>query len=71
MLVLNNQVKKEIYILEVPANTFKHSLNKENGILKVRKDKPIYIDLNIDSKSFVDSTSKVSFKKFLTKTIKY
>ena len=71
MLVLNNQVERKIYILEVPANTFKCSLNKDNGVLRIRQDKPMYLDININYKTFVDIGSKVSFKEYIVDTIKY
>ena len=71
MLVLNNQKDRIIYILEVPANTFKCSLTKEINVLRIRPDKPIYIDLNINCKTFIDVGSKLSFKEFIVKTITY
>ena len=70
MLVLNNQVQKKIYVLKVPKNSFKCSLDIV-GTLIVRKDKPYYIDLNIDTDTFVDYRSKLSFKKFIIKEIDY
>lgn len=70
MLVLNNQVQKKIYVLKVPKNSFKCSLDIA-GTLIVRKDKPHYIDLNIDTDTFADYRSKLSFKKFIIKEIDY
>ena len=71
MLVLNNQIARKIYILKVPSNTFSCSLNKEEGILRIRPDKPMYLDLNINCKTFVDAGSKVSFKEYIVETINY
>lgn len=70
MLVLNNQVQKKIYVLKVPKNSFKCSFDIV-GTLIVRKDKPYYIDLNIDTDTFVDYRSKLSFKEFIIKEIDY
>lgn len=71
MLVLNNQVDRFIHILKVPGNTFLYSLNNEKGVLRIRSDKPMYLDLHIDAKNFVDTGSKASFKEFVIKSIKY
>lgn len=38
-------------MLKVPANTFRCSLDKENGVLRIRPDKPMYLDLNINCKT--------------------
>ena len=70
MLVLNNQVQKKIYVLKVPKNSFKCSFDIV-GTLIVRKDKPNYIDLNIDTDTFVDYRSKMSFKEFIINEIDY
>lgn len=71
MLVLNNQVERKLFVLIVPANTFKCSLNRDKGVLRIRPDKPIYLDLNISSETFVDVGSKISFKEYVVKTINY
>jgi len=71
MIVLNNQVDRVIHILKVPGNTFMCSLNHEKGVLRIRPDKPMYLDINIDAKNFVDSGSKTSFKEFVFKSLKY
>ena len=71
VLVLNNQATKTIYILEVPENTFSWAYKKDGKSLVVRKDRPYYIDLNIDCTSFVDTRSKLNFSSFIKHTIKY
>lgn len=58
-------------MLKVPANTFRCSLGKENGVLRIRPDKPMYLDLNINCKTFVDVGSKASFKEYIVETISY
>lgn len=71
MIVLNNQVERVIHILKVPANTFICSLDRRNNTLRLRPDKPIYIDLNIHCEKFIDVGSKLSFKEYLINSIKY
>lgn len=71
MLVLNNQIKRTIYVLSVPANTFSCSLDHENGVLRIRPDKPVYLDLNINCNTFIDAGSKASFKDFIIDIINY
>ena len=71
MLILNNQLTKTIYVLSIPKNTFVCSLNHTPNSLVIRPDKPQYIDLNIHQTSFVDLRSKLSFKEYITKEIKY
>lgn len=71
MIVLNNQVTRQIHILKIPANTFKWAKQYDGKSLKVRPDKPIYIDLNIHAKTFIDVGSKLSFKEYLTDTFNY
>ena len=70
-IVLNNQVTKTLYVLKVPKNSFVCSLKNDGHSLVVRKDKPYYIDLNIDCISFIDTRSKLSFVDYIVHTIKY
>lgn len=69
-LILNNQITNTLYLIRIPANTFKASLDND-GNLFVRKDKPYYIDLNIDADTFCDKRSKLSFKEFIISKIHY
>lgn len=69
-LILNNQTTNTLYLIRIPANTFKASLEND-GNLFVRKDKTFYIDLNIDATTFVDKRSKVSFKNLIVSEIHY
>lgn len=70
-LLLNNQVKKEIIILLVPAKTFSLSKTPSKGALLIRKDRPIYIDLNISSKTLIDKRTDCDFSPFLVSVVKY
>lgn len=71
MLVLNNQISKILYVFYVPKYSFNCSLRNDGKSLLMRKDKPYYIDLNIDCNSFIDVRSKISFKEYIIHTIKY
>ena len=70
-LVLNNQIKKIIYVLEIPSDSFEFSEYPENGKICLRKDKQYYMDLNINGNTFVDRKSSIDFSKFITNEIKY
>lgn len=70
-LVLNNQSKRQIFILKIPANTLQCSLTKQNGILRIRPDKQMYLDLNINCNTFIDTGSKISFKEYIIDTVNY
>lgn len=66
-LILNDWDKKELHLFSIPSNTLKSSM------VVARADKPYQIDIQImyDDISFTDTRSKLSFKKFHLKTIKY
>lgn len=70
-LVLNNQIKKTIYVLEIPANSFEFSESPESGKICLRKDKQYYMDLNIDAITFIDKKSSIDFSKFIVNKIRY
>ncbi len=70
-LVLNNQIKKIIYVLEIPSDSFEFTEYPENGKICVRKDRQHYMDLNINARTFVDRKSSIDFSKFITNEIKY
>jgi hypothetical protein len=70
-LILNNQVEKKITIIRIPKTTFRASLEKIDGFLILRKDKPNYIDLNISAKDFIDQRSKIEFKNYIKEVINY
>lgn len=66
-LILNDWEKKELHLFIIPAGTLKSSM------VVARGDKPYQIDLQImyDDISFTDTRSKLSFRRFYNKTIKY
>lgn len=70
-IVLNNQCEGEIILISVPANYF-HLADKDNDSgLHVRKDRPIYIDLNINKGTLVDRDSKCDFSDLIKCRISY
>jgi len=66
-LLLNDYDNKKLYCFFIPAN----SINKNQ--IKIRKDRPFLIDLQIiyDNDLFEDSRSRIQFKKWFKKTIEY
>lgn len=66
-LILNDIDKREIHLFFVPANSLSY------GDIYPRSDKPDLIDLqiNYNDYSFEDSRSKICFKKWFKKTLKY
>ena len=66
-LILNDIDKKEIHLFFIPANSLSYR------DIYVRRDKPDLIDLqiNYNDYNFEDSRSKVCFKKWFKKTLKY
>lgn len=69
-LILNDQFEKEIIYIHVPAKTFSMSKGKKVGFY-VRKDKPIYIDLNILVETLCDRRSGYDFSDYVVKKIRY
>lgn len=70
-LVLNDQVNRLIYIMHFPRNSLKASLTKKEGCLIIRKDRPQYLDINIENKSFIEIRSKVDLSGYIVNRIKY
>ena len=66
-LILNDWAKRELHLFKVPGRKLKEA------DLKGRPDRPDMIDLQIayGDVTFTDSRSKISFEKFLVKTISY
>lgn len=69
-LVLNDQYEHKITYIHVPAKTFEMAKGKKKGFF-ARKDKPIYIDLNIASNTLVDRRSGYDFSPYVVKIIAY
>lgn len=65
-LILNDWIRREIHLFEIPAGTF----GRDRLIARADKDK---IDLQImhDDPLFTDARSKISFLEFLKASISY
>ena len=70
-LILNDQIKKCIYVLDIPGNAFKFTRQSETGKISLRKDKPFYRDLNINTENFIDKKSSIDFSKFIINKVLY
>jgi hypothetical protein len=69
-LILNDNKKMELIVLNVPKDALPIKTGSENGLL-LRVDKPELIDLNINTNTLEDRKSGISFEKFIVKRIKY
>lgn len=69
-LVLNNNENMELIVLEVPAGALCLESGDTKGLL-TRVDKKNLIDLNINTKTFVDRKSDINFSPFIRKMVKY
>jgi len=70
-VLLNNQMEKTITVLQIPPNSFSYNYPLKKGILVTRKDRPYYLDLNIEPKNYVDQRSGCEFSKFIIAQINY
>lgn len=70
-IILNNQVLKELTILQIPPYTFSTIQDDENRRLITRNDKPYYIDLNISQNDLIDLRSKCNFSIYIKKVVRY
>lgn len=66
-LILNDWINQEIHLFIIPKNSL------DTASIVFRADKKNQIDLQImyDDKLFTDNRSKISFARYLVKTIKY
>ena len=69
-IILNNQNEGIMTIIHIPAKLLKVSAKKSSGLF-VRKDKPFYLDLNLDSSTLIDKRSGIDFSQFNRDSIKY
>lgn len=69
-IILNNNKSMELIILEIPSRSLSVIDGKKSG-LHIRPDKPYMLDLNIDSKTFIDRGSKIDFKPYIKNKVKY
>lgn len=66
-LILNDNIRRELYLFLIPKNSIK------NSELVCRGDKKHLIDLQImyEDNTFTDTRSKISLVKYLIKNLKY
>ena len=69
-LRLNDQYEHVLTYVHVPAYTFSMATGKKKGFY-ARNDKPIYIDLNINTESLCDRRSGYDFSPYVVKRIQY
>ena len=69
-LILNNQYEHELIYIHIPAKTFAMNKGMQNGFY-ARKDKPVYIDLNIIVDTLCDRRSGYDFSAYVVKRLKY
>lgn len=68
-IVFNDQFNHEILLFKVPPKELK-SVN-DGGSLILRKDKPYYFEIYVNSNTLIDRKSKVDFSNYLVKKFKY
>ena len=69
-LILNDNKKMELIVLNIPKDALQIKTGSENGLL-CRVDKQELIDLNINTNTLEDRKSGISFDKYIVKRIKY
>lgn len=69
-IILNNQVESKLILMHIPAKTLSLATKGKAG-LHVRTDQKQAIEIKIDSNSYIDKVSKISFKPYITQIISY
>ena len=69
-IILNNNEKKELIVLEIPVGTFKIAEEKSQNGLIIRKDTN-KIDLKIETETFKDRQSGIDFSPYIIAREKY
>ena len=69
-IVLNNNQTMELVTMKIPGKTFSVQSDEKPGLL-VRKDKPDLIDLNINTATFIDRKSGISFREYIVNRVSY
>lgn len=70
-IILNNQLSKELTLLEIPSKAFNIHEDFTDKRLVARSDKPYYVDLNIRQADFIDIRSKCDFSLYIKKVVSY
>ena len=69
-LILNNNVRMELIVLNVPVGSLQAATDSEPGLL-VRSDNPNQLDLHINISTFIDRKSGIDFSPFIKQKIRY
>ena len=70
-LILNDNEKMELVILNIPKDTLKVDSDHNSDGLYVRPDKTNLLDLNINTNTLVDRKSGIDLSEYLLKKISY
>ena len=70
-LILNDNVKMELDILNIPENSLNVDMKHNGSGLYVRPDKTNLLDLNINTDTLVDRKSGIGLSAYLMKKISY
>ena len=70
-LILNDNKKLELVVMNVPVGTLHADESNNGGGLYVRSDKPQLMDLNINADTLIDRKSGISFSDYLIKRVSY
>lgn len=66
-LILNDWIKKELHLFMIPAK----AIRPENMVCRVDQQEKIDLQISYNDTTFTDTRSKISFAKYLIKTIQY
>lgn len=69
-IILNDNSKMELIVLQVPANELKIATDIENGLI-VRTDKKSMINLKIDARNYIEKNSGIDFSRYICNRISY
>ena len=66
-LILNDWIKKELHMFKIPAQAIKAS----EMVCRADNEEKVDLQVTYNDATFTDSRSKISFLKFLVKSIQY
>lgn len=66
-LILNDWIKRELHLFLIPARTIPH----KNMISRIDQADKIDLQISYNDPTFTDTRSKISFARYLVKSIKY
>lgn len=69
-IILNDNSKMELVVMNIPANSLKLATGNGDGLF-VRADKKDQVDLKIDPESYIDKRSGMDFSPYIVHKIPY